>query len=102
MTLELFITILVISAAATSAAIEIIKTLLNNFDIAYQATPVAMVIAFVIGAAEILIYSFMNKTGISVSTLTFAICMGLTNAIGSNVGYDKLTDFIYALLGKKP
>lgn len=100
MTLELFISILVISAAATSMAIEIIKSLLDKFQIVYKTTPTAMIIAFIIGVIEIVIYTLVNKNDLSGLTVIYSICMGIANAIASNVGYDKIKDFIYALFAK--
>lgn len=98
MTLELFISILVISATATSIAIEIIKTLLEKAGITYKSLPLAIIISFVIGVAEIVIYAF--STGFSYMTIIYALCMGLANSVASNVGYDKVKAFIYALYNK--
>jgi uncharacterized membrane protein YvlD (DUF360 family) len=95
MTLEFFTSILVISAAATSIAIEILKDLLNKFNIKYQTLSVATATAFIIGVIEVLIYSI--NTGFSYITIIYAICMGIANVIGSNVGYDKAKQLICAL-----
>ncbi len=97
MSLELFISILVISTAATSIAIEIIKSLLDHLGIAYKTIPTAMIVAFIIGVAEVLIYALNSKTGITTVTILYSICMGIANAIGSNVGYDKVKNLIYTL-----
>jgi uncharacterized membrane protein YvlD (DUF360 family) len=97
MTLEFFTSILVISAATTSIAIEILKELLNKFNIKYQTLPLAAITAFIIGVVEILIYSI--NTGFSYVTIIYAICMGIANLIGSNVGYDKVKQLITALIG---
>lgn len=100
MTLELFISILVISATATSVAIEIIKTLLNNFGITYKTTLLAMVIAFIVGIAEVLIYSYVNNVKFSVLIIIYSCSMGIANAVGSNVGYDKIKDLLCTLFKK--
>lgn len=97
MTLEFFVSILVISAATTSIAIEILKDLLNKFNIKYQALPVAAITSFIIGVVEILIYSI--GTSFSFMTVIYAICMGIANFAASNVGYDKVKQLIYALFG---
>lgn len=98
MSLELFISILVISATATSIMIEIIKTLLDNADITYKTMPVAVIVAFVIGVVEIIIHAISN--GFSWITLAYAVCMGIANTIGATVGYDTVKAFVYALFGK--
>lgn len=98
MTLELFISILVLSATATSIAIEIIKTLLNKAGITYKTMPVAVITSFVIGVVEIIINA--TNTGFSWMTIVYAACMGIANTVGATVGYDTVKSFIYALLGK--
>lgn len=100
MTLELFISILVISATATSIAIEIIKTLLTKCGITYKAMPVAVIVAFVVGVVEVIIYTINSGAGITTATILYAVCVGIANVIGSNVGYDKVKQFVYALIGK--
>lgn len=100
MTLESFVAILVISATATSIGIEIIKNTLNSFQIKYNTTPVAVITAFMIGFIEIMIHTISIKSPITYTTFIYALCMGIANAIGSNVGYDKIKAFIYALNGK--
>jgi hypothetical protein len=95
MTLEIFVSILVISAAATSIAIEILKNVLDKVNIEYKSMPFAVVVAFVIGIIEVVV--FASRTGFSYMTVIYAVCMGLANVIGSNVGYDKVKEFIYAL-----
>ena len=100
MTLELFVSILVISAAATSIAIEIIKTMLTKCGITYKTMPVAVIVAFVVGIAEVIIYTINSGVGITNTTILYAVCVGIANVIGSNVGYDKIKQFVYALMGK--
>lgn len=62
--------------------------------------PVAVIIAFVVGVAEIFIYTVNSGTSITAITILYAVCMGISNVIGSNVGYDKVKEFICSLFGK--
>lgn len=101
MDLELIVTLLVISAAATSAAVEILKASLDKAGITYQSMPIAVIIAFLIGAAEVIIYTVDSGMRISTVTIVYAACMGIANAVGSNVGYDKIRDFICALMSNR-
>jgi hypothetical protein len=98
MTLEIFISILVISATATSVAIEVIKAMLDKFGIKYNSMPIAVVIAFVIGASEMMAY--IVSKGISGYTAIYVICTGLANVIGATTSYDTAKALIYALFGK--
>lgn len=100
MTSELFISILVISATATSFAVEIIKTLLNKVKITYQSIPVAVITAFVVGIAEVMIYYATHGININVVTILYSVCMGIANSVSATCGYDLVKKFIYALMGK--
>lgn len=100
MTLEIFISVLVISATATSIAIEIIKNLLNKAGVIYKAMPIAVVIAFIVGVVEIFIYTLSNGYDVTTITILYAVCMGVANIFGSNVGYDKIKEFLSALFTK--
>lgn len=100
MTLEVFISILVLSATATSLGIEIIKLLLNQFNIKYDTLIMATVIAFILGVVEIFIYHGINKLTVTTITFVYAVCMGIANLVASQVGYDKIKDFLLVLFTK--
>lgn len=101
MTLEVFISIFVLSATVTSLGIEIVKSLLNRFNVKYDAVVLATTIAFVLGVAEIFIYYVMNGLPIVAITFVYAISMGVANLVASQIGYDKVKEFILALFTKK-
>ncbi len=100
MALEVFISILVLSATVTSIGIEIVKTLLSKFNIKYNALILATVIAFVLGVSEIFIYYGMNGLAITTITFVYAVCMGVANLVASQIGYDKIKEFLLALFAK--
>lgn len=100
MTLELFITILVMSATATSIAVQIVKTILDKMGKTYDSVPVAVIIAMIVGVAEIFIYYGINTIPITMVTILYAICMGVANAVGATTSYDLVKKFINALFGK--
>lgn len=100
MTLELFITILVMSATATSVAVQIVKTILDKMEKTYDSVPIAVIIAMIVGVAEIFIYYGINTTPITIVTILYAICMGVANAVGATTSYDLVKKFINALFGK--
>ncbi len=101
MTLESFISILVLSATTTSLGIEVIKILLNKFNMKYDTLIMSTVIAFVLGIAEIFIYYCMNGLTVTVITFVYAVCMGIANLVASQVGYDKIKEFLLVLFTKK-
>ena len=100
MTLELFITILVMSATATSVAVQIVKTILDKMEKTYDSVPIAVIIAMIVGVAEIFIYYGINTIPITIITILYAICMGVANAVGATTSYDLVKKFINALFGK--
>lgn len=100
MTFDNFITILVISATATSLGIEIIKNLLSNFKVDYKAICVATIVAFVVGVVEIFVFYISKGLAISSFTCMYAVCMGITNTVATNVGYDKVKQLLLAVIGK--
>ena len=100
MTLELFITILVMSATATSIAVQIVKTILDKMGKTYDSVPIAVIIAMIVGVAEIFIYYGINTIPITMVTILYAICMGVANAVGATTSYDLVKKFINALFGK--
>lgn len=100
MTLELFITILVMSATATSVAVQIVKTILDKMEKTYDSVPIAVIIAMIVGVAEIFIYYGINTIPITIVTILYAICMGVANAVGATTSYDLVKKFINSLFGK--
>ena len=100
MTLELFITILVMSATATSVAVQIVKTILDKMEKTYDSVPIAVIIAMIVGVAEMFIYYGINTIPITMVTILYAICMGVANAVGATTSYDLVKKFINALFGK--
>lgn len=100
MTLENFISILVLSAAITSLGIEIIKDLLDRFHAAYNSSVLAAVASFIIGSLEMIAYYIMNHLEITAMTLLYCVCMGIANMVSAAVGYDKVRELITAFLTK--
>lgn len=100
MTLELFISILMISASATSIAVEIIKIFLKKIGITYKAMPIAVIIAFIVGVAEVIIHTISRCDSITLTVIVYSLCMGMANTIGATVGYDTVKALICALLTK--
>ncbi len=100
MSLEVFVSILVLSATTTSVGIEIFKKFLNTMNMKYKTMPVAVAIAFILGVAEIFVYEISEGIPISSLTFLYAICMGVANTMGATTGYDTVKAFIFALFAK--
>ncbi len=100
MTLELFVSILVISATATSAAVELLKKFLDKCGIPYNTVPVAVITAFLIGIAEFILFSLTHGMTVNGTALFYSLCMGIANTLSSTCGYDLTKKLIDALWGK--
>lgn len=101
MTLENFISILVLSAAITSLGIELIKDLFQRFHIGYDAAILSAVTSFLIGCMEMAAYCITEHTELTAVTALYCACMGIANMVAATVGYDKVRAFILALFPKK-
>ena len=88
------------SATATSVAVQIVKTILDKMEKTYDSIPIAVIIAMIVGVAEIFIYYGINTIPITMVTILYAICMGVANAVGATTSYDLVKKFINALFGK--
>jgi hypothetical protein len=98
MNIEFFISVLVISATASSLAIEVVKKFLDKLGISYKTMPVAVAIAFIIGVVEMLIYiPTMNSSGM---VIVYSACSGIANVVGSTVGYDTVKSLLLAMFSK--
>ena len=101
MSVELFIGLLVISASATSIGIEMFKKLLDTFKVKYQPMVIAVIVAFIVGVAEVTIYAAQGNMKLNYVTAIYALCMGMVNVVGCTTGYDTVKAFIKALFGGK-
>lgn len=101
MNFELFLTILTISATATSIAVQIVKNILDSLGKTYKSVPIAIALAMVVGIVEIFIYHISNNLTITVTTYIYAMCMGFANALGATTSYDLVKKFISALCGRE-
>lgn len=100
MSLEIFNSILVLSAMMTSLGIEIIKAFLDKFNIKYNTVIMSTITAFVLGVIEIFVYYGMHGLAITMLTFIYSLSMGIANSVSSTVGYDKVKEFLAALFAK--
>lgn len=100
MTLELFIVLLAISAIATPTAVQIMKNFMDKIGMKYKSVPLAIVIALIVGFAEIFVYYGTHDMIVTFGTIIYAICLGIANAVGATTSYDLVKKFINALFGK--
>lgn len=100
MTIDLFILLLMISSIATPVAVECVKKFLDAVSATYKSVPLAIVVAVVVGFAEMFVYYGTGTMAINYVTVIYAICLGFANAVGATTSYDLVKKFINALFGK--
>ncbi len=100
MNLELFMTILVMSATATSLGVQLIKTILDKAHVTYKSVPLTVAVAFLVGIGEMIAYCLTHSMSFGVPMALYALSMGIVNAVSASTGYDLVRKFIYALFGK--
>lgn len=100
MTLELFISIFVMSSTAASVMVEIVKNMLDSIGVSYKSVPIAVITAFVVGMAETLVFYLTHQMELNLLMIVYSVCMGIANAVGATCGYDLTKKFIFALTGK--
>ena len=100
MSVETFIGILFISAAATSIGIEIIKKFFDTFKWKYDSVIVAVITAFIVGCAEVVVYAAKGNLPFNYLLVLYSAGMGFVNVLGSTVGYDIVKKFILSFTGK--
>lgn len=97
MTFELFITILVMSATATSVAVQIIKSILEKAGVTYKSVPIAVITGFIVGVLEMAVYYTSHNIAGAASVILYSLCMGIANAAGATTSYDLVKKFVGAL-----
>ena len=100
MTVELFILLLMIASIATPVGIECVKKFLDAIGATYKSVPLAIVVALIVGFAEIFVYYGAHNMIITFGTILYAIFLGIANAVGATTSYDLVKKFINSLFGK--
>lgn len=100
MTIELFITLLMIASVATPIGIEVVKKFLDGIGVTYKSVPLAIIIAILVGFAEMFVYYNSGGLAITFATVIYAVVLGISNAIGATTSYDLVKKFIDALFGR--
>ena len=100
MTVELFILLLMIASIATPVGIECVKKFLDAIGATYKSVPLAIVVAILVGFAEMFVYYNSGGLAITFATIIYAVVLGISNAIGATTSYDLVKKFINALFGR--
>lgn len=100
MTISLFITLLTIFATVTGLTTEAVKKILDSNRVAYSANIVASIIAAIVGIGGTAAYYAIVHIPFTAANVVCMILMGLAVAVGSMIGYDKVTQAIQQISKK--
>ena len=94
MTVNLFITLLTIFAAAASLITESVKKEMQNHKLEYSANKIALIFSSVVTVMFMpLIYLYLD-IAFTIANIAFIPLMVISVWLGSMVGYDKVVQLI--------
>ena len=93
MTVEMFLELLLGFAVLASLVTETIKKLFSA-----DGNITAFIVAIVVGLAGTLIYYQLGSIDFTFNNVIYAILMGLSSSLVSQVGYDKVKETIQKFL----
>lgn len=89
MNMGTFLTLLFVFSTITGLIVECIKKIITDkVNISYNIT--ALVVAVIVGAAGSAIYYQLNTIPFTTDNIIYMMLMGLTSALVSTLGYDKV------------
>ena len=97
MNIALFIALLVAFSTITSLLTEAFKKLLDDTAIKYSSNILVVIIACVVGICGTGVYYTLSGIDFTLTNIVCMPLMGLTTAVGSMVGYDKVIQTIKQL-----
>ena len=100
MTIALFITLLTVFATVTGLVTEAVKKILDSKKISYASNIVASIVAAIVGIGGTAAYYVIVGTSFTAANIACMILMGVAVAVGSMVGYDKVTQAITQITRK--
>ena len=94
MNITLFIALLVMFSTITSLLTEAFKKILDGATIKYSSNILVVIIACIVGICGTGIYYVLSGIDFTLVNIVCMPLMGLTTAVGSMVGYDKVIQAI--------
>ena len=99
MNLKAFIILLAVCATVTSLLTQEVKSFLDAQKIKYASNIVVLVIAMVAGCAGATIYYYIFAVPFTPLNCIMAVFLGLSNWVGTMVGYDKVKQALEQMKG---
>lgn len=94
MTVEVFLTLLVILSTVTSLITTKVKDLLDSANKTYSSNVIVFIVAAVVGGFGTCAFYFINEYNWNPFNITCIFGMIVSNALGAMIGYDKVIQTI--------
>lgn len=101
MTLEIFLTMLLIVSSLAALVTEAVKTICKEYNKTYHANTLTGVCAFGVAVISVLLYGLYTEAKITPQLVATAIALVLLSWLCAMVGYDKVVQAISQFNKKK-
>lgn len=88
--LEIFLTGLMLVSTLTSLVTEALKKALTEYNLPYKANSLAGIIAAILSAGIGVMYAVLSGTGFTAQIIVCIVALVFMGWLGSMVGYDKI------------
>ncbi len=99
MTVTIFLIILAACAIVTSLFTEGIKKFLDGLGVIYASNILVLIVAMIIGCGATALYYVNYQVPFNALNSVYLALMGITNWLGSMLGYDKVMQAIKQIKG---
>ena len=101
MTITLFLTLLILLAAATSLLTQAVKTYLDSKEKQYSSNAVVLILSVIVGAGGTAIFYLFLAIPFTVNNIICIPLMAICVWVGAMIGYDKVIQMIEQFRGLK-
>lgn len=101
MTMEVFLTMLLVLSSLAALVTEAVKTILKEYNKTYHANTLAGICALVVAVIGIVLYGVYMRITVNGPFIAVAIALILLSWLCAMVGYDKVVQAITQFKKKK-
>lgn len=94
MTLEIFLTMLLIVSSLAALVTEAVKKILQEYKKTYHANTLAGIVAIIVAIISVVLYSVYKQLPMSPQLVSVSIALVLLSWLCAMVGYDKVVQAI--------
>ena len=99
MNITIFGIAFIVLSTITSLLTEAVKKCLDNLNIKYISEVIVLIIDFIVSIIGSVMFYIFNSIEFNLISILAIVCMIVAVFIGSELGYDKITDLIEKIKG---